>query len=153
MGIAVGDLCVNGCNQLRDTAKHLATNLFGRQVAKDTFNQLEPRSTGQGEVHVNTRVARQPRLNRGVFVHGVIVGDQMDGLALGDLAINQTKEPQPFLVPMARQVEMREPSATLRAAKSVVVPWRLSSWVSVPQRSFFLGKPGWVQSTDWIWLF
>ena len=103
MGIAVGDLCVNGCNQLRDTAKHLATNLFGRQVAKDTFNQLEPRSTGQGEVHVNTRVARQPRLNRGVFVHGVIVGDQMDGLALGDLAINQTKEPQPFLVPMARQ--------------------------------------------------
>jgi len=103
MGIALGDVLVNGRNQLRDRAKHPATNLFGCLVAKDAFDQLEPRSTGRGKVHVHTRVARQPPLNRGVFVPGIIVGDQMQGLALGDLAINQTKEPQPFLVPMARQ--------------------------------------------------
>jgi len=48
-------------------------------------------------------VARESPLNCGVFVRGVIVGDQMQGLTLGDLAINQTQERQPFLVPMPRQ--------------------------------------------------
>ena len=48
-------------------------------------------------------VAVQPPLDRGVFMRGVIVGDQMQGLALGDLPINYTEEPQPFLVPMAWQ--------------------------------------------------
>jgi len=70
-------------NQIRDTPKHLATNLFGCMVANDAFDQLEPRSTDLGEVHVHTRVARQPPLNRGVFVRGVIVGDQMQGFAPG----------------------------------------------------------------------
>ena len=90
-------------NQLRDTAEHAATNLFGRQVTKDAFDQIEPRTTGRGEVHVHTRVARQPPLNHGVFVRGVIVGDQMQGLALGNLPDQSDEEPQPFLVPMPRQ--------------------------------------------------
>ncbi len=54
-------------------------------------------------MHVNTWVACQPPLDRGVFMRGVIVSDQMHRLALGDLAINQTQEAQPFLMPMARQ--------------------------------------------------
>ena len=103
MRITLGDVRVNRRNQLRDAAEHTATNLFGRQVAKDAFHQIEPRTTRRGEVHVDARVAREPPLNRGVFVRGVVVGDQMQGLALGDLAINQTKERQPFLVPMPRQ--------------------------------------------------
>ena len=48
-------------------------------------------------------MARQPPLDRGVFVRGIVVGDQRQGVALGDLAINQTQDRQPFLVPMARQ--------------------------------------------------
>ena len=52
---------------------------------------------------MHTWMAREPQLNRGVFVRGVIVGDQMQGLALRNLAINQPQEPQPFLVPMPRQ--------------------------------------------------
>ena len=103
MGIALGDVRVNRGNQLRDTAKDPATNLFGRQVSKHTFDQVEPRTAGGREMHVDARVARQPPLDRGVFVRGIVVGDQMQGLALGDLAINQPKKLQPFLVPMARQ--------------------------------------------------
>ena len=33
------------------------------------------------------------------------------------------------------------------------MPWRLSSWVIVPARPFFIGRPGWVRSSAWIWLF
>ncbi len=102
MGIALGNVRINRGNQRRDTAEHSATNLFGRQVSKDTFHQIEPRTTGRGEVHVHPRVACQPPLDRRVCVRGIVIGDQMQGLALGDLAINQTKKPQPILMPMAR---------------------------------------------------
>lgn len=102
MRIALGDVRVNRRNQLRDTAKDSATNLLGCQVAKDAFHQVEPRTAGGREMHVDARVAHQPPLDRGVFVCGIVVSDQMQGLARGDLAINQTQERQPFLVPMAR---------------------------------------------------
>src|SRR5487761_242210 len=48
---------------------------------------------------------------------------------------------------------MTLPSNKLIAAKSVVVPLRLWSWVIVPHRPFFRGSPGWVRSNAWIWLF
>jgi len=48
---------------------------------------------------------------------------------------------------------MTRPDLTSSAAKSVVVPWRLSSWVIVAARPFFSGSPGWVRSGAWIWDF
>ena len=27
------------------------------------------------------------------------------------------------------------------------------SWVMVPARPFFMGRPGWLRSSAWIWLF
>ena len=60
MGIALGDVSVNRRNQLRDTAKDSATNLFGRQVAKDAFHQVEPRTAGGREMHVDAWVEVAP---------------------------------------------------------------------------------------------
>src|SRR5881394_4339616 len=48
---------------------------------------------------------------------------------------------------------MTLPSNTLSAAKSVAVPFRLSSCVIVPHRPFFRGRPGWVRSKSLILLF
>jgi hypothetical protein len=45
----------------------------------------------------------QPPLHRGVFLRGVVVGEQMQGRARGKWTINQTQERQPSLGPMARQ--------------------------------------------------
>ena len=103
LSMALGDVRVNRRNQLWDTAKHAATKLFGRQVAKDAFDQIEPGTPGRREVHLDARVARPPPLDCGVFMRGIIVGDQIQGRALGNLAVNETEEPEPFLVPMARQ--------------------------------------------------
>jgi hypothetical protein len=108
MGIALSDVCVNGGNQLGDTAKYSATNLFGCQVAKDAFHQIEPGTTGRREVHLDAWVARQPPLHRGMFVRGIVVRDQMQGPTLGNLTINQTQEPQPFLVPMPWQARRED---------------------------------------------
>ena len=59
MGIALGDVRVNRRDQLRDTAKDPAPNLFRRQVAKDAFDQVEPRTAGGREMHVDARVGRK----------------------------------------------------------------------------------------------
>ena len=89
MGITLSDVRVNRRNQFRDTAEHAAPQLFGRQVAKDPLHQIEPRATGRGEVHVDAWVSYQPPLDRGVFVGGIVVGDQMQGFVLRNLPINQ----------------------------------------------------------------
>jgi len=44
----------------------------------------------------------------------------------------------------------RMPDFTSSAAKSVVVPWRLSWWVMVAARPFLSRRPGWVRSSAWI---
>ena len=102
-GIALGDRCGTRSHELRDTAKAPATNLFGRQVSTDAFDQVEPRTTGRGERPLDARVPRHPPLDRGGGRRRVRVGEPRQGLALGDRMINQTTEPQPFLRPRARQ--------------------------------------------------
>ena len=76
MGITLSDVRVNCGNQLWDTAKDPAPNLFSGQVSNHAFDQIEPRTTGGREMHVDARVAPQPPLDRGVFMRGIIVGDQ-----------------------------------------------------------------------------
>ena len=90
--MALGDVCFNRRNQLRDTAKDPATNLFGRQVSKNAFDQGEPRTAGGRKVHVDARVAPQPPRDHGMCMRGIIVSDQMQSPVLGDLAVHQTEE-------------------------------------------------------------
>src|SRR3954447_21395029 len=45
------------------------------------------------------------------------------------------------------------PSSTSKAATGVVVLFRLSSWVIAPLLPGLIGRPGWVRSRAWIWLF
>ena len=131
-----------------------ATNLFGRQVAKDTFYQIEPRTAGRDEMHLDARVACQPPLDHGVLVRGVVVGDQMQGLALGDLAIKQTQERQPFLVPMPRQAGGEDGALRdIEGGEERGGPMALVVVCHRAHRPFFMGKPGWVRSSAWIWLF
>ena len=52
-------------------------------------------------MHVESRMPGQPRLHRGVFVCGVVVGDQMQRLVLGRLAVDLPEELQPFGVGVA----------------------------------------------------
>jgi hypothetical protein len=59
-------------------------------------------------------------------VHGVVVEDDVDGFALGDLALDGVEEADEFLVAMALHVAADHLAVeTLSAANSVVVPLRL----------------------------
>ena len=153
-GIALGDRCGTRSHELRETAKAPATNLFGRQVSTDAFEQVEPRTTGRGERPLDARVPRQPPLDRGGCRRRVRVGEPRQGLALGDRMINQTTEPQPFLRPRARQAGGEEGALRdMQGGKERGGAWRVYSCVRVPQRPGVSGKPGGVRSRAWIWLF
>ncbi len=79
-----------------------------------------------------------------------IVEHSVDQLAGRDVGL----EAQKFLVPVAldaltdrhpiEQVERRKQSGGAMANIIVVI---------VPARPRFIGKPGWVRSTAWVWLF
>ena len=77
-------------------------------------------------MHVESWMLVQPRLHSGVLVSGVIVGNQVERLALGGLAINLAQQLQPYDVRVALlALPMTRASSTLSAANRVFVPLRL----------------------------
>jgi hypothetical protein len=94
-------------------------------VAQETLDHVQPRGRGWSEVHVESWMLVQPRLHSGVLMGGVIVGNQVQRLALGGLAINLAQQLQPFDVRVALlALPMTRASSTLSAANRVVVPLR-----------------------------
>ena len=71
------------------TSMHPVPQLFLGEQRKPTLHEIEPRATRRGEVHVDAGVPCQPPLDRGVFVGGIVSGDQMQGFVLRNLLINQ----------------------------------------------------------------
>ena len=75
-------------------------------------------------------MARQPRLDFGMFVGGVVVNDGVDYLVRWDIAFNLIEEADELLMPLGvlgrcMLRPMTVPSSTFRAANKVVVPLRL----------------------------
>ena len=76
-------------------------------------------------MHVESWMLVQPRLHSRVLMGGVIVGNQVQRLALGGLAINLGQQLQPFDVRVALlALPMTRVSSTLSAENRVVVPLR-----------------------------
>jgi hypothetical protein len=137
-----------------EAGKDATSELILGQVAEESFDQVEPTAAGGREVKMNAPVARRPALNHRVFVGGIAVDDKVELFVGGRLAVDETQELQPFLKAVrSMQVAITLQSSVLRAANNVVVPCRLQSCVIVWARPFFVGKPGWVRSRAWIWLF
>jgi hypothetical protein len=61
-----------------------------------------------------------------MLVGGIVVRNQMNGLVLGSLPIDESQELDPLLVTsFGMQVPITVPSSVFKAANKVVVPWRL----------------------------
>ena len=97
-GVVVVDIFVNGSNQIVDTAKDAATDAFGREVAEESLDHIEPRTAGWREVHVDARMSLQPALDFGVFVGSVVIGDEVKFLGLWIEFVNHPQEAKPFLM-------------------------------------------------------
>ena len=110
------------------------------------------------EVGVKWKAKRSCRSSQartfGMLVGGVVVEDDVDHLAGRHLGLDRVQEAHELLMAVAlhvaadhRPVEDVERSEQGRGAVALVVVRHGAG------RPFFSGRPGWVRSRAWIWLF
>jgi hypothetical protein len=89
-------------------------------------DHIQPRARGRREVEHESRVAAQRAQDLRTLVRGVVIQDHADHLAGGDLALNGVGKADEFLCRWrCMQWPITLPSNMSKAAKRVVVPWRL----------------------------
>ena len=98
------DEVIDGGLQGDDGMEDAALQLSPAQLGEEALDGVEPRSRGGGEMEGPARVAREPSLDLGMLVHGVVVEDDVDGLAFGHVALDGVKEADEFLVTVALHV-------------------------------------------------
>lgn len=86
--IVVRDVRFNRLNQLRDAAEHPTADSFGCELSEEAFHQIEPGTARGREMHMEPGMPLQPRLDRGVFVRGIVIHDEMQRFVFGGLPIN-----------------------------------------------------------------
>ena len=78
VGVVVIEVVFDCGLQLDDGAEHAATDALSGNLGEKALYQVEPAGRGRRKMHVETRMPGQPRLDLGMLVGGVVVGDQMD---------------------------------------------------------------------------
>ncbi|MDF2809947.1 MAG: hypothetical protein K0S56_978 [Microvirga sp.] len=89
----------------------------------------------------------EPVDHLGVLVGGKIVEDSVNRLASRDLALDGVEEADELLMPVplhaaADDITLQDVESGEQGGRAVA----LVSWVMVPARRFFMGRPGWVRS-------
>jgi hypothetical protein len=129
-------------------------NYFAGDFAEETLDQIKPRAGGWGEVQMEAFPAGEPRFYLRMLVRGIIVANDVDVLNCGDGSIDFFQEGQPLVVAVSRGSMSENLAAEViqgrkegyRAVPIVVVGARAD--VPLPK-----GKPVWVRSRAWHWLF
>ena len=83
-------------DQLVDRGEATRADLHHLSIGEEALDQIEPGRRGRGEMHLEARVFFQPPPHLGVFVRGVVVGDQMQLEGARRLAIDLLEKTQPF---------------------------------------------------------
>src|SRR5277367_2796098 len=99
-------------------------------------------------------VAQEPALNARMLVGRVVIANQIDFLLGRDRPIDHAQEAEPFLMAMpllAESIDFAgggiEGSEQGRCAVALVIVRHGGA------PAFFIGRPGCVRSSAWIWLF
>ncbi len=99
-------------------------------------------------------MASEPRAYLRMLMDGVVVEDNVDQLAGRNRRFDGVEEADELLMAVTLHVaaddgsvEDIERSEQGGGAMALVVVGQ------VPARPFFIGRPGWVRSSAWIWLF
>ena len=78
-----GYILVDGVFEALDRTEDASANALVRDVAEETFDYIQPRTTCRSEMDVELGMATDPRFHLGMLMGGVIVTDQVDFLIRG----------------------------------------------------------------------
>src|SRR4051794_19432397 len=73
-----------------------APQLLAGEFSKPAFDLVDPRGRRWREMHIIVRPARQPRPDYRRFMGSVVVHDDVDVEAVGDLSVDLLEEVQKF---------------------------------------------------------
>ncbi len=123
MLVVLFDVLQNSRLQFAHAAKGAAAETLLRQLAKPPLDEVEPRTAGRRKMHVKARMALQPALYLGMLVRGVIVSHEVQ-IEAGYVEASMSLGHLIHFWCRCRdmQASITSPSATSRAANSVVVP-------------------------------
>src|SRR5450631_2830124 len=117
---------IDGGLEVDNAAEYAALEATLREDGEKAFDGVEAGGGCRREVEDKTPMTCQPFDDLRVLMGGVVVEDHVDDLADRNLRLDLIEEANELLVSMpCMHCPIIEPSSTLSAAKSVVVPWRL----------------------------
>jgi hypothetical protein len=90
--VVVGDEGVDLGDQVAHRAERAAADRLGADVGEEALDQVEPRAVGGDEVQVPARPGREPGLDLGMLVRGVVVEDDVDLEVGGHRVVDGTQQ-------------------------------------------------------------
>jgi hypothetical protein len=125
-GVVLDDEAIDGCLQIDDRDKDGALLSLLGELGEEAFDSVEPGGRSWGEVEGPAGMPEKPLAHLRMLVGRVIVEDGVDGLLGRHLCLDGIEEANELLMSMMLHIAADDvPSRILRAANSVVVPWRL----------------------------
>ncbi len=70
------------------------------KIPEETFDHVEPRRTGRGEMHMKSFVPFEPVHDFLMFVRRIVVANNVDLFVFGYGAFDLIEKPNPFLMTM-----------------------------------------------------
>ena len=150
--VVLGEIVVDDRLQFGNTLEDAATDGISGNFGEKAFHLIEPRGRGWREVEVETGVPFQPPFDFRRLVGGVVIDNQVDIQAGKGLAVDPVQEANELLAPVALQT-LPDDRAVEHVERREQGRRTVALVIMVPARPFFMGKPGWLRSRAWIWLF
>src|ERR1039458_1748629 len=99
--VVMSDVGLDGVNQLGNAMEDATANALSAEVPKESFDHIQPGSTGGGEVHLHTGMTLQPALHFGMLVGRIVIRYDMQRLLRRRFGIEQFQEAQPLAMRVA----------------------------------------------------
>src|SRR5207247_8837733 len=100
--VVLHKIIFDGSNEFFDASEVAASQALLSEFAKPALDQVKPGRTGGCVMNMKARVFRQPLRHLVMFMGAVIIHDQMQIQALGNLSIKLAQKLHIFLMSMTR---------------------------------------------------
>src|SRR4029079_7091450 len=102
--VVLGEIAIDSGLEVDDGVEDATLETPLGQLGEEALDCVEPRARGWREVECEALMAVEPGTHLGVFVSGVVVEDDVDGLACRHLGVDGIEKADELLVAVALHV-------------------------------------------------